>query len=263
MIRKLIPANLCDEMLDQVDERAEQLFKTNSRDLANDSSNSIFLDVRTNPLTPLRPRQNPEIRCFFFNVQIWHNQAYYEIRQNADLYSIFCQLLKRHDLTAAIDRVCFLPQARREPTPDDTQVSLMCDTSYWHESPTRYSCSIAVTDQDTETIQLLPGAHKVEEIQRYRTKYMNGDYGETANLTGVDWRTQHFYRDSGFQEAFSERIKLSKGDIIIWNTRLPYALLPSSRGQTQAALICFASFRPASGTSEDNDFRRNIARYAL
>jgi hypothetical protein len=112
-------------------------------------------------------------------------------------------------------------------------------------------------------MQVLPGVHKVEEIQSYRTKYMNGDFGESANLMGVDWRAQHHYRDTKLQADYSDRIKLSKGDIVIWNTRLPYALLPDSSGRSgKAALMCFASYRPAEGVQEDVDFRRNIARYA-
>jgi hypothetical protein len=45
VIRKLIPDAACDKMLKEIDERATKLYKTNSADLDNDSSQSIFLDV--------------------------------------------------------------------------------------------------------------------------------------------------------------------------------------------------------------------------
>lgn len=134
----------------------------------------------------------------------------------------------------------------------------------WHygmPSNPLFGCFVA---QSSETIQLLPGAHLVDEIQRYRDRYMSGDYGESANLTGVDWRAQHRYRDADMQVQYSHRISLSKGDVVIWNTRVPYALLPGTLGSTgHAALMCFASFRPADGSQEEQDFRRNIARSLL
>eukprot|EP01113_Clastostelium_recurvatum_P034470 TRINITY_DN4679_c0_g1_i1.p1 TRINITY_DN4679_c0_g1~~TRINITY_DN4679_c0_g1_i1.p1 ORF type:complete len:434 (-),score=106.06 TRINITY_DN4679_c0_g1_i1:99-1400(-) len=146
---------------------------------------------------------------------VWHTPAYYAIRQDPRLYSVFAQLLKEPRLTLGLDRMSIKPPAyvdipaldtaewnpvleddpdhapssssegvfeqRAEPRRVEyklNELPIHTDMNLWRLGESMYQGGLALQDcpKGNGGFVCLPGAHKLASIMQYREKFEAGHW---------------------------------------------------------------------------------------
>lgn len=201
VIEKLIPEELCDELINEGFSFIKEHYNIDPQD----SKNVEVL------------RKN---RGF---IDLWHSNGYYKIRQLPQLYSIFSQLLRERKLTVSLDRANFKPPHDVET--NNTELSIHTDLNPWVLFPTKYQGGIALSDSDETSggFCCIPGYHKLDKIIEYRKNYENGKFHHGVDKVSPPPKNQTFvyYMDLEATKK-SIQVPMKKGDFVIWNSRLPH-----------------------------------------
>jgi hypothetical protein len=208
-------------------------------------------------------------------VDLWHLPAYYEMRTDPKLYSLFAQVLRDPKLTVSLDRVSMKPPAWIEKEVDGQvtkltfprlhgKLSVHTDLNLWYLGGPAYQGSVCLSDCPVGGggFVCLPGHHKLEKIRNYRTKYESGEFGGSlGNKRMPPYEEDVFLNYADFDTVKSEvkEIPMKKGDFLIWSSRLPHANAVSTSNQWR--LQCFIRCIPRSCAYYEK-YRQDTARAA-
>jgi hypothetical protein len=196
-------------------------------------------------------------------MDLWHLPAYYEMRQDPRLYSVFAQILRDPKLTVSLDRVSMKIPAWIEIEENNQlkkvdflkyqrALEIHTDNNPWHLNFPQYQGSVCLENCPIGNggFTVMPGYHKLDKIRKYRENYERGMYHEQ-----VDGKRQtqtpparediflHYLDEEAIERDLIE-VPMKKGDFLIWSTRLPHgnSLNTSNRWRLQ----CFINFIPES-----------------
>lgn len=166
--------------------------------------------------------------CF----NIWHTKTFNRLRQNPLLYSIFAQLLKTHNLTVSVDRICLkapcLSEAKSAELAEGNRfLELHTDLNYWHSDPNQPIYQGGLCLQDCQAggggFFCIPGFHKPYRVQAYMALVDKGRFGIASSLIPKKGKAFVTYFDQHDANLNKLEIPMNKGDFVIWNNNLPHA----------------------------------------
>lgn len=235
VLKQIIPIETCDRMVEEIVERGKLLYHL-------DQQNYLTWKV---------------VEGDGF-LDIWHNPAYYEIRQNPKLYSIFAQLLREPNLVVSLDRICLKPPSWIEIEENNikkkiefhqTDFKIHNDMNLWKLEEPMYQGGLALNDCPVGGggFRCIPGFHKLQKIQQYRNQYEQGIF-HMKNHLGIGPQPPpvgsfNFFLDRDMIKQETKEIPLEKGDFIIWNSRLPHSNTPN--WSTNWRIHCYVRYMSA------------------
>jgi hypothetical protein len=212
VIPNAVPKELCDQMTQELYERAEHLMGVSRSD----------------------PSTWSEINPIGF-IDVWHGEAYNQIRQHPVLYSIFAQILKTHRVVVGLDRANLNPPAyvtdpatgkviRSFNSRRDAVFPVHTDMNLWDLKAGWWQGGLALQDCHAGGFHCIPGFHKLEKIRKYREDCEQGKFGP------LDAPAQYFnwFHDERLIDTQAKRVPMKQGDFVIWSSRLPHSALANT-----------------------------------
>lgn len=206
---------------------------------------------------------------FVKGFDLWHLPAYYEIRSDRRLYSIFAQLLRDPKLTVSLDRVCIKTPAWIEA--EDKSIIDMSnllghlpvhtDMNLWHIESPAFQASVCLEDCPIGAggFTVMPGYHKLNKIQTYRAKYEAGEYDGQPRPPPSPESIFEYYIDKEAIARDLVEVPMNKGDLLIWSSRLPHA--SATNRSNRWRLQCYVRF--VSSTERHVSNYRDVVRESV
>jgi len=170
----------------------------------------------------------------FFDV--WHCPTFYEFRQDPRLYSVFAQLLRRHDIICSIDRVSVKPPfyvdvevkgkiVRKNFGHLHSEFPIHNDMNLWYLQHKMYQGGVCLLDcpKGHGGFRCIPKFHKLDAIRKYRKECLEGNYGLLNRQPPSEISLFNWFLDKSLIKNGCIEIPMKKGDYIIWNSRLPHS----------------------------------------
>lgn len=204
----------------------------------------------------------------FFDV--WHCPTFYEMRQDPRLYSIFAQLLRRHDIICSIDRVSVKPpyyldievngkKMRKTFAYFHNEFPIHNDMNLWHLETRMYQAGICLLDcpKGHGGFRCVPKFHKLDNIRKYRKDCLEGKYGLLNREPPPESCLFNWFLDNDLIKKECIEIPMKKGDYVIWNSRLPHS--NSVNMSNSWRIHCFIQFVQSDFNPEYNQ----VVKYSV